>query len=404
MKNMFSPHEVRSRRKAYAEKAEKNMSDGFSRFIIGKLVQDRSKPTPQELKMAKQFIDLAKASPELKKFKEDASSLLSTFSKSINLSIDIDPIVEYCGQISEEFWQTLYFTATTVASGYVTVYDKLYSRTQIPINNGPVITLTDKNCVSEVTPGDKVARFTTNELAPIHTEFFNTICPEDDIYATFLEVYAAPSANPEVPRTILDVIIFGYVGVLNEIIENLLWNGDTSLALVPNLNRFDGWIKKFLADSTVIDVVAAAHDETNIKTEYRKVYTQIPTVLTSQEGFKRNSVIFANPADMFLIDEYLTTPANTNANLGFSIKNELYYYQNIEIVFSSAIPLNQLVYTKAGNLWVGYNAKGEVPTKAASFEIDNMPKPNQQNIYIKGVFGADVSYAFGKYIIYSRTA
>jgi hypothetical protein len=67
---------------------------------------------------------------------------------------------------------------------------------------------------------------------------------------------------------------------LNLEIEEGVWQWDTAASPVDLCN---GWLKGFLADATVIDVVGTTLSASNIITELQKVYDAIPNTIIDDE-------------------------------------------------------------------------------------------------------------------------
>jgi len=122
-------------------------------------------------------------------------------------------------------------------------------------------------------------------VACIKTEM--EICVENlrGKWAEYLIKTAAGDQDLPFERFIVD----GIISAVNEKIENLIWQGDTTLTTNSDLKWFDGFLKQFGADSDVIDVAIASG--TSAYNGILAVYMALP-----EEVLKRGGVIFVGPA------------------------------------------------------------------------------------------------------------
>lgn len=186
----------------------------------------------------------------------------------------------------------------------------------------------------------------------------------------------------------------GFVGYLLELVaqqistetEALFWQGDTAGSPA---SLCDGLLKKFVADSTVIDVAGTTLSASNIITEIGKLYDAVPDTISDRgkvvffispkaAKFYRQALVAANPA---LI-------AYNNGD--FTLR-----YIDIELVVSAGLPTNDMVAAEPMNLWYGT----DLVTDEKEIKIVTDPL-NPKQSYIITSFKWGVNYGVGAEIVY----
>jgi hypothetical protein len=186
----------------------------------------------------------------------------------------------------------------------------------------------------------------------------------------------------------------GFVGYLLELVaqqistqtENLFWQGDTAGSPV---SLCDGLLKKFVADSTVLDVTGTTLSASNIITEIGKVYDKVPDTISDNgkvviflsrkaAKFYRQALVAANPA---LI-------AYNNGD--FTLR-----YIDVELIVSAGMPTDDMVAAEPMNLWYGT----DLVTDEKEISIVTDPLNPKQSFIITS-FKWGVNYGVGAEIVY----
>ena len=187
----------------------------------------------------------------------------------------------------------------------------------------------------------------------------------------------------------------GFVGYLLELVaqqistqtESLFWQGDTEGSPV---SLCDGLIKKFLADSTVIDVGAGTVlSASNIIAQIGIVYDAIPDTI-SDNG--KVAIFLPSKAAKFYRQALVTAnPALIAYNNGdFTLR-----YIDVELIVSAGMPTNDMVAAEPMNLWYGTDLVSDEK------EIEIVTDPlNPKQSYIITSFKWGVNYGVGAEIVY----
>lgn len=187
----------------------------------------------------------------------------------------------------------------------------------------------------------------------------------------------------------------GFVGYLLELVaqqistqtEALFWQGDTAGSPV---SLCDGLIKKFLADSTVIDVGAGTVlSASNIIAQIGIVYDAIPDTI-SDNG--KVAIFISRKAAKFYRQALVTAnPALIAYNNGdFTLR-----YIDVELIVSAGMPTNDMVAAEPMNLWYGT----DLVSDEKGIEIVTDPL-NPKQSYIITSFKWGVNYGVGAEIVY----
>lgn len=186
----------------------------------------------------------------------------------------------------------------------------------------------------------------------------------------------------------------GFVGYLLELVsqqistqtEALFWQGDTAGSPA---SLCDGLLKKFVADSEVLDVTGTTLSASNIIAEIGKVYDKVPDTISDNgkvviflsrkaAKFYRQALVAANPA---LI-------AYNNGD--FTLR-----YIDVELVVSAGMPTNDMVAAEPMNLWYGTDLVSDEK------EIQIVTDPlNPKQSFIITSFKWGVNYGVGAEIVY----
>jgi len=86
------------------------------------------------------------------------------------------------------------------------------------------------------------------------------VCKEDFRAQWSEETMGASAHNESAPKDIMDAILVEKLGQTAEELDDNIWNGDAT-----NADEFDGLLKQFLADATVIDVDLDTVTEANVE-------------------------------------------------------------------------------------------------------------------------------------------
>ena len=97
------------------------------------------------------------------------------------------------------------------------------------------------------------------------------VCKEDFRAQWSEESMGGSAHNDTAPKDIMDAILVEKLGQTAEELDDNIWNGNAS-----NADEFDGLLKQFLADATVIDVDLDTVTEANVEASLKAALAAIP--------------------------------------------------------------------------------------------------------------------------------
>lgn len=97
------------------------------------------------------------------------------------------------------------------------------------------------------------------------------VCKEDFRAQWSEESMGGSAHNDTAPKDIMDAILVEKLGQTAEELDDNIWNGDAT-----NADEFDGLLKQFLADATVIDVDLDTVTEANVEASLKAALAAIP--------------------------------------------------------------------------------------------------------------------------------
>jgi hypothetical protein len=175
---------------------------------------------------------------------------------------------------------------------------------------------------------------------------------------------------------------------ISEQTEELFWAGNTAGSPAT---LCDGLIKKFLADSAVIDCSSPATlSASNIVAELTEVVTAIPVTVRDKSKIK----IFISPAakQFYEFSLLATHPAiYASNNIDLSAK-----FMGYELVVSNGMPTNTMVAADPMNLWFGCDVVNE--ENSLTF-IDDRNITGQKTARLVTSFKFGVQYGNGSEVV-----
>jgi len=151
-------------------------------------------------------------------------------------------------------------------------------------------------------------------------------------------------------------------------IEQIRWKGNTLLTGTTFLNLCDGYEKKLLADSSVVDVTLTAITSANVIAAMTAMVSALPAVLQSKTGDLRLYVA-PNVAMAYRIAAALgNTQAYITESLGLT-------FLGIKIVIAEGMSTNKMVLTRKSNLIYAFDGEGDSKELKAINLEDTVAEP-----------------------------
>lgn len=217
----------------------------------------------------------------------------------------------YAGKEAGEIVGQAFKESDTIAKGFVTVFPNV----NFKLNLRKIVLTGGKR---EYTCGHVPAGAITLSEKVLEPKKFKDdfeICKEDFRAQWSEETMGASAHNDNAPKDIMDAIMVEKLAQTAEELDDNIWNGDAT-----NADEFDGFLKLFLADATVIDVdLASPVTEANIEANLKLALAAIPVEL------RRKSLKIGVSSDIFqiytffLISKGLANGLGGDANTGMKI-------------------------------------------------------------------------------------
>jgi len=217
----------------------------------------------------------------------------------------------YAGKEAGEIVGQAFKEADTIAKGFVTVFPNVNYK----LNLRKIVLTGGKReyTCGHVPAGSIVLSEKVLEPKKFKDDF--EICKEDFRAQWSEETMGASAHNDNAPKDIMDAILVEKLGQTAEELDDNIWNGDGT-----NADEFDGFLKLFLADATVVDVdLTSPVTEANIEANLKLALAAIPVEL------RRKSLKIGVSSDIFqiytffLISKGLANGLGGDANTGMKI-------------------------------------------------------------------------------------
>jgi len=208
--------------------------------------------------------------------------------------------------------------ADTITKGFVTVFPnvnyKLNLR-KIALTGGKREYTCGHVPAGAITLSEKV-------LEPKKFKDDFSVCKEDFRAQWSEESMGASAKNDNMPSDIMEAITVEKLAQTAEELDDNIWNGDGS-----NADEFDGFLKLFLADSTVIDVDLDAVTEANVEAQMKLALNAVPVAVRKKNLKVGVSSDVAQYYNFWLISKGIANglggDANTTLKLGKYIIEEI---------------------------------------------------------------------------------
>jgi len=224
-------------------------------------------------------------------------------------------------------------------------------------------------------------------LEPVKLKNDFSVCKED-FRATWSEdSMGASASNVNAPADIMEAIQVEMLGETAENVDYKIWNGDAT-----NPDEWDGFLKLFLADASVIDVDIDAVTEANVVAQLKLALGAIPIPLR-----RKNLNVMVSP-DVFQFYSFsLTTPAITN---GLGAEEKQMKFGRYTLTEVNGLPANTIVIAEAKNLVFGTGLEADFNTIALVDEDEIGLLTGQ--VRGKMVYSGGVNYYNSEEIVWAR--
>ncbi len=214
------------------------------------------------------------------------------------------------------------------------------------------------------------------------------VCKEDFRAQWSEELMGASAHNDNAPKDIMDAILVEKLAQTAEDLDNNIWNGDAT-----NDDEFDGFLKLFAADATVIDVdIPATTTESNVEAHLKLALNAVPIELRRKSLKVGVSPDIYQAYNFLLISKGILNGLGGDANTAMKIGK----YTLDEI---NGLPTNTIVIADPKNLIFG---TGLLADHNEVRMVDQDETLLNGKIIGTMVYNAGVSYYNGAEIVWAR--
>jgi hypothetical protein len=210
-----------------------------------------------------------------------------------------------------------------------------------------------------------------------------------DWEALYLAESMKPGSNVEenYPNGVVDYIMEQISLKISEKTERLLFQGDTGASPA---DLCDGFQKKWLADSSVIDVAVDGvklHGETTVIGELTRIYKAIPNTLDKSKLMFGINPKTATAFKLALVATHPALYASNNANLDL-------YFMDMKLTVCPGLGDYKAFVADPMNLWFGCDLLSD------ENEVKFEKKPGSKIHWAMGSFKFGTQYGVGAEIVY----
>lgn len=304
----------------------------------------------------------------------------------------------YNGKEAGQIFRKKIKQADTLRLGLVNVFENVNHKLNMRLLETTTGTK-DYACIADgnfSTQADGSITLSEKVLEPIKLMNVFQICKEDFRTQWSEELMGSSASNPNLPSDIQEAILLDQLDKIAQETDNKIWNGDS-----VNAGEWDGYIKMFNADNTVIKAnngitpLGAGGDitEANVFDELKKVLNALPVKMRRDELQILVSPDVYQAYSFFLMSKGVLNDGNTDPK-----QVKFGRYQVTEV---NALENNTFVVYDKPNLAFGTGLLGD----HNSIEIVDEDEIGllTGNIRGKMVFNGGVQYAYGDEIVYYKS-
>jgi hypothetical protein len=295
----------------------------------------------------------------------------------------------YAGEFALPYLQAALLNPSTIRNGGVTVKPNVKFK-QVLKKVAMSDLIKDGSC--DFTPTGTVT-LTENILQPEEFQVNFTLC-KTDFRDDWEALAMGLSAHDHLPPNLADFIIAKTAAEVATANETIIWQGATGTA-----GEYDGFLARFAADATVVDVVGTTVTAANVIEEMGKVIDAIPASIYGKE-------------DLFIYVPQNVYRAYVRALGGFGASglgangfegrgnNQVLgdlAFDGVKIFLAEGLPSNKMVAAQASNLFFGTSLMSDWNEVKV---LDMADLDGSQNVRFVMRYTANVNYAYGSEVVY----
>jgi len=295
----------------------------------------------------------------------------------------------YAGEFALPYLQAALLNPSTIRNGGVTVKPNVKFK-QVLKKVAMSDLIKDGSC--DFTPTGTVT-LTENILQPEEFQVNFTLC-KSDFRDDWEALAMGLSAHDNLPPNLADFIIAKTAAEVATANETIIWQGATGTA-----GEYDGFLTRFAADATVVDVTGTTVTAANVIAELGKVVDAIPAAIYGKE-------------DLFIFVPQNVYRAYVRALGGFGASglgangfegrgnNQVLgdlAFDGVKIFLAEGMPSNEIVAAQSSNLFFGTSLMSDWNEVKV---LDMADLDGSQNVRFVMRYTANVNYAYGSEVVY----
>lgn len=295
----------------------------------------------------------------------------------------------YAGEFALPYIQAALLNPSTIRNGGVTVKPNVKFK-QVLKKVAMSDLIKDGTC--DFTPTGTIT-LTENILQPEEFQVNFTLCKQD-FRDDWEAISMGLSAHDNLPPNLADFIIAKTAAEVASANETIIWQGTTATA-----GEYDGFLARFAADASVVDVTGTTVTAANVITELGKVVDAIPAEIYGKE-------------DLFIYVPQNVYRAYVRALGGFGASglgangfegrgnNQILgdlAFDGVKLFLAEGLPSNKMVAAQASNLFFGTSLMSDWNEVKV---LDMADLDGSQNVRFVMRYTANVNYAYGAEVVY----
>jgi len=295
----------------------------------------------------------------------------------------------YAGEFALPYIQAALLNPSTIRNGGVTVKPNVKFK-QVLKKVAMSDLIKDGSC--DFTPTGTIT-LTENILQPEEFQVNFTLCKQD-FRDDWEAIAMGLSAHDNLPPNLADFIIAKTAAEVATANETIIWQGATATA-----GEYDGFLARFAADASVIDVTGTTVNAGNVITELGKVVDAIPAAIYGKEDLFIYVPQNVYRAYVRALGGFGASGVGANGFEGRGNNQVLgdLAFDGVKLFLAEGLPSNEMVAAQSSNLFFGTSLMSDWNEVKV---LDMADLDGSQNVRFVMRYTANVNYAYGSEIVY----
>jgi hypothetical protein len=295
----------------------------------------------------------------------------------------------YAGEFALPYIQAALLNPSTIRNGGVTVKPNVKFK-QVLKKVAMSDLIKDGSC--DFTPTGTIT-LTENILQPEEFQVNFTLCKQD-FRDDWEAIAMGLSAHDNLPPNLADFIIAKTAAEVASANETIIWQGATATA-----GEYDGFLARFAADASVIDVTGTTVTSANVIAELGKVVDAIPAAIYGKEDLFIYVPQNVYRAYVRALGGFGASGVGANGFEGRGNNQVLgdLAFDGVKLFLAEGLPSNEMVAAQSSNLFFGTSLMSDWNEVKV---LDMADLDGSQNVRFVMRYTANVNYAYGSEVVY----